>query len=148
MVGCSPVLCSRVHCLTDLRIAFPAAPQLSRDQPCHFVQLFGFCLQPSRGVSFSFFFSPTDLTLACLWCGGVFRHGLCCVVSVALPAVKPLPAAALRQTLVVPRAFSTAVTDVVTPECVDTLEWVLDSPPPLHQFEESPIIVEVAHLVE
>ena len=30
------------------------------------------------------------------------------------------------------------------PETVDTLEWVLDSPPPLHQFEESPIVVEVA----
>ena len=34
--------------------------------------------------------------------------------------------------------------DVVVPETVDTLEWVLDSPPPLHQFEESPIIVEIA----
>ena len=33
---------------------------------------------------------------------------------------------------------------VVLPELVETLEWVLDSPPPLHQFEESPIIVEIA----
>ena len=33
---------------------------------------------------------------------------------------------------------------VVVPELVETLEWVLDSPPPLHQFEESPIIVEIA----
>lgn len=31
----------------------------------------------------------------------------------------------------------------VVPELVETLEWVLDSPPPLHQFEEPPIIVEI-----
>ena len=36
--------------------------------------------------------------------------------------------------------------DVVVPELVETLEWVLDTPPPLHQFEESPIIVEIAGL--
>ena len=36
---------------------------------------------------------------------------------------------------------------MVTPETVDTLEWVLDSPPTLHQFEEPPIVVEIAHLV-
>jgi heme/copper-type cytochrome/quinol oxidase subunit 1 len=28
------------------------------------------------------------------------------------------------------------------PIVVDTLEWMLSSPPPLHQFDESPIIVE------
>lgn len=32
----------------------------------------------------------------------------------------------------------------VVPELVETLEWVLDSPPPIHQFEEPPIIVEIA----
>ncbi|OQR98338.1 hypothetical protein THRCLA_21900 [Thraustotheca clavata] len=32
--------------------------------------------------------------------------------------------------------------DVVIPDLHDTLEWTLSSPPPLHQFEESPIIVE------
>ncbi|ETV98965.1 hypothetical protein H310_08443 [Aphanomyces invadans] len=32
--------------------------------------------------------------------------------------------------------------DVVIPELSETLEWTLSSPPPLHQFEESPIIVE------
>ena len=37
-----------------------------------------------------------------------------------------------------------ADSDVVVPELVETLEWVLDTPPPLHQFEESPIIVEIA----
>lgn len=29
--------------------------------------------------------------------------------------------------------------DVVIPELVDTLEWVLDSPPNVHQFEEPPV---------
>jgi len=32
--------------------------------------------------------------------------------------------------------------DVVIPEISDTLEWTLSSPPPIHQFDESPIIVE------
>ncbi|RHY09340.1 hypothetical protein DYB37_005842 [Aphanomyces astaci] len=32
--------------------------------------------------------------------------------------------------------------DVVIPELSETLEWTLTSPPPIHQFEESPIIVE------
>ncbi|KAF0684147.1 Aste57867_23877 [Aphanomyces stellatus] len=32
--------------------------------------------------------------------------------------------------------------DVVVPDLSETLEWTLSSPPPLHQFEESPIIVE------
>lgn len=34
----------------------------------------------------------------------------------------------------------------VIPELVDTLEWVLDSPPNVHQFEEPPIIIEIEHL--
>ena len=33
--------------------------------------------------------------------------------------------------------------DVVIPEIVDTLEWVLDSPPNVHQFDEPPIVVEI-----
>eukprot|EP00617_Octactis_speculum_P024749 CAMPEP_0185767280 /NCGR_PEP_ID=MMETSP1174-20130828/41862_1 /TAXON_ID=35687 /ORGANISM="Dictyocha speculum, Strain CCMP1381" /LENGTH=64 /DNA_ID=CAMNT_0028451367 /DNA_START=90 /DNA_END=284 /DNA_ORIENTATION=+ len=33
-------------------------------------------------------------------------------------------------------------------DLVDTLEWVLDSPPPIHQFDEPPIVVEIAHLFE
>jgi len=33
----------------------------------------------------------------------------------------------------------TPSSDVVIPELVDTLEWVLDSPPNVHQFEEPPV---------
>ena len=29
--------------------------------------------------------------------------------------------------------------DVVIPELADTLEWVLDSPPTVHQFDEPPV---------
>lgn len=29
--------------------------------------------------------------------------------------------------------------DVVIPELFDTLEWVLDSPPSVHQFDEPPV---------
>jgi len=45
------------------------------------------------------------------------------------------------------RSFSAAPSDdVVIPELVDTLEWVLNSPPNIHQFDEPPIVVEVEHL--
>eukprot|EP00546_Thalassionema_frauenfeldii_P005461 CAMPEP_0178924220 /NCGR_PEP_ID=MMETSP0786-20121207/17201_1 /TAXON_ID=186022 /ORGANISM="Thalassionema frauenfeldii, Strain CCMP 1798" /LENGTH=144 /DNA_ID=CAMNT_0020598897 /DNA_START=79 /DNA_END=513 /DNA_ORIENTATION=+ len=36
--------------------------------------------------------------------------------------------------------------NVVVPLITDSLEWTLSSPPPLHQFEEPPLIVEVEHL--
>ena len=36
--------------------------------------------------------------------------------------------------------------NVVVPLVTDSLEWTLSSPPPLHQFEEPPLIVEVEHL--
>jgi heme/copper-type cytochrome/quinol oxidase subunit 1 len=36
--------------------------------------------------------------------------------------------------------------DVVIPELHDTLEWVLSSPPNVHQFEEPPIVVEIEHV--
>lgn len=35
---------------------------------------------------------------------------------------------------------------MVVPLITDSLEWTLSSPPPLHQFEEPPLIVEVEHL--
>ena len=47
------------------------------------------------------------------------------------------------------RAFATApgaAGDVVVPELVDTLEWVIESPPNIHQFDEPPLIVEIEHL--
>ena len=58
-------------------------------------------------------------------------------------------APALRLAAARPLATESEVVEVredgvVVPELVETLEWVLDSPPPLHQFEESPIIVEIA----
>merc|ERR1740139_1723162 len=37
-------------------------------------------------------------------------------------------------------------TNVIVPLVTDSLEWTLSSPPPLHQFEEPPLIVEVDHL--
>lgn len=58
--------------------------------------------------------------------------------------MRPLP-----QITMFSRSFSAAEVadvEVVTPPTVDTLEWVLDSPPTLHQFEEPPIVVEIAHL--
>ena len=43
-------------------------------------------------------------------------------------------------------AAATGSDDVVVPTLVDSLEWVLDSPPNVHQFDEPPIIVEIEHL--
>mmetsp|Transcript_16245 Transcript_16245/g.23129 ORF Transcript_16245/g.23129 Transcript_16245/m.23129 type:complete len:148 (-) Transcript_16245:121-564(-) len=36
--------------------------------------------------------------------------------------------------------------NVIVPLITDSLEWTLTSPPPLHQFDEPPLIVEVEHL--
>ena len=47
------------------------------------------------------------------------------------------------------RAFSSALSEgdnVVVPLVTDSLEWTPSSPPPLQQFEEPPLIVEVEHL--
>eukprot|EP00563_Minutocellus_polymorphus_P000821 CAMPEP_0181029622 /NCGR_PEP_ID=MMETSP1070-20121207/5293_1 /TAXON_ID=265543 /ORGANISM="Minutocellus polymorphus, Strain NH13" /LENGTH=210 /DNA_ID=CAMNT_0023106937 /DNA_START=1 /DNA_END=633 /DNA_ORIENTATION=- len=57
--------------------------------------------------------------------------------------------AAPRPAVVGVRAFSAAISEgenVVVPLVTDSLEWTLSSPPPLHQFEEPPLIVEVEHL--
>lgn len=48
------------------------------------------------------------------------------------------------------RAFSSvdpsSGDNVVVPLIANSLEWTLSSPPPLHQFQESPIVVETDHL--
>eukprot|EP00549_Striatella_unipunctata_P026501 CAMPEP_0118708324 /NCGR_PEP_ID=MMETSP0800-20121206/21806_1 /TAXON_ID=210618 ORGANISM="Striatella unipunctata, Strain CCMP2910" /NCGR_SAMPLE_ID=MMETSP0800 /ASSEMBLY_ACC=CAM_ASM_000638 /LENGTH=145 /DNA_ID=CAMNT_0006611469 /DNA_START=53 /DNA_END=490 /DNA_ORIENTATION=- len=48
------------------------------------------------------------------------------------------------------RTFSTATLpegeNVIVPLTTDSLEWTLSSPPPLHQFDEPPLVVEVEHL--
>mmetsp|Transcript_25796 Transcript_25796/g.42966 ORF Transcript_25796/g.42966 Transcript_25796/m.42966 type:complete len:145 (-) Transcript_25796:788-1222(-) len=53
-------------------------------------------------------------------------------------------------TIAVFRPFSTNLAsggdNVIVPLVTDSLEWTLSSPPPLHQFEEPPLIVEVEHL--
>ena len=36
--------------------------------------------------------------------------------------------------------------NVVIPLIANSLEWTLSSPPPLHQFQEPPLIVETEHL--
>lgn len=36
--------------------------------------------------------------------------------------------------------------NVVVPLIANSLEWTLSSPPPLHQFNESPLVVETEHL--
>ena len=36
--------------------------------------------------------------------------------------------------------------NVIVPLIADSLEWALSSPPPLHQFNEPPCLVEVDHL--
>ncbi|CAM9558372.1 unnamed protein product [Heterosigma akashiwo] len=66
-------------------------------------------------------------------------------------AIRPATAASLRATAVraqVPaiRSFSKGSEEVVEPELFGSLEWTLSAPAPFHQFDESPIIVEVEHL--
>lgn len=41
------------------------------------------------------------------------------------------------------QADYTNTKDVVVPELVDTLEWVLESPPNVHQFDEPPVSLSV-----
>jgi hypothetical protein len=75
-----------------------------------------------------------------------FSSVLLCFIylgKMALPFKKPMMMAAPLS-----RTFATtpAGGDVVVPECVDTLEWVIESPPNIHQFDEPPLIVEIEHL--
>ena len=47
------------------------------------------------------------------------------------------------------KSFSAATTapktsnDIVIPQLVDTLEWVVESPPNIHQFEEPPVSINL-----
>jgi len=36
--------------------------------------------------------------------------------------------------------------NVIIPLIANSLEWTLSSPPPIHQFNESPLVVETEHL--
>lgn len=61
---------------------------------------------------------------------------VCCVFLVApARAVKFAPASVRFMGTQSPAASP----DVVIPELHDTLEWVLSSPPSVHQFEEPPV---------
>lgn len=52
--------------------------------------------------------------------------------------------------LIASRSFSTGVMspgeNVIVPLIANSLEFTLSSPPPLHQFQESPLVVETDHL--
>mmetsp|Transcript_75206 Transcript_75206/g.217345 ORF Transcript_75206/g.217345 Transcript_75206/m.217345 type:complete len:137 (+) Transcript_75206:92-502(+) len=66
------------------------------------------------------------------------------LASVARKAIRPVAARSVA------RAFSSAELspgdNVVVPLIAQTLEFTLSSPPPLHQFEEPPLVVETDHL--
>jgi hypothetical protein len=62
-----------------------------------------------------------------------YNFFLCIVAVTARPAVQ-IPKFATSQI-----RFMGNVDDVVVPELVDTLEWVLNSPPNVHQFDEPPV---------
>jgi len=67
----------------------------------------------------------------------------------ARPCLRAANSAAVKQTAW--RPLSTKIDmkegeNVVIPLITDSLEWTLSSPPPLHQFDEPPLIVEVEHL--
>ena len=53
-----------------------------------------------------------------------------------MPKASPVFATAARSFAAKPVVPSG---DVVIPELADTLEWVLDSPPTVHQFDEPPV---------
>lgn len=50
----------------------------------------------------------------------------------------------------VPNYDDYAVTNpkLVNPDVYETLEWCLETPPPIHQFEEPPLVVEIAHMFD
>ncbi|CAM9299186.1 unnamed protein product [Discosporangium mesarthrocarpum] len=64
------------------------------------------------------------------------------------PSVGVVPSVAARalsgDAKTPPPASSDKAPEVVQVELVDSLEWTLSSPPPIHQFDEPPIIVEIS----
>mmetsp|Transcript_21157 Transcript_21157/g.27457 ORF Transcript_21157/g.27457 Transcript_21157/m.27457 type:complete len:93 (+) Transcript_21157:3-281(+) len=63
------------------------------------------------------------------------------------PILAPARAQLLRAQVPMVRNFSeSADKEVVEPELFNSLEWTLSAPAPFHQFDESPIIVEIEHL--
>jgi hypothetical protein len=70
------------------------------------------------------------------------RRGFCQYTLTILVALQKIERVATR-------AFSSNLSpgeNVVVPLIAQTLEWVLSSPPPLHQFTEPPLVVETDHL--
>lgn len=81
----------------------------------------------------------------------MLRFAVSKVATVALrPAVTtaaPRSAAATATTLVQQHRSCSSKTEgsdeIVKVVLADSLEWTLSSPPPIHQFDEPPIIVEI-----
>lgn len=79
----------------------------------------------------------------------MLRFAVSKVATVALrPAVcaaAPRAAAATALPLQQQRFFSAKEDEeIVKVVLADSLEWALSSPPPIHQFDEPPIVVEIA----
>lgn len=78
----------------------------------------------------------------------MLRFAVSKVATVALrPAVcAAAPRAAVATAVQQQQRFFSAKEDeeVVKVVLADSLEWALSSPPPIHQFDEPPIVVEIA----
>lgn len=78
----------------------------------------------------------------------MLRYAVSKVATVALrPAVcAAAPRAAVATAVQQQQRFFSAKEDeeVVKVVLADSLEWALSSPPPIHQFDEPPIVVEIA----
>ncbi|GAB9467211.1 hypothetical protein Gpo141_00004566 [Globisporangium polare] len=68
----------------------------------------------------------------------LIRQSLRALKTARTPVVALRPAAARFSSAAAPQDDD----EVVIPELHGSLEWVLESPPPLHQFEEAPIVIE------
>eukprot|EP01041_Mallomonas_annulata_P012492 gene12492-26299_t len=78
-------------------------------------------------------------------------HSIRCITKAVRPAVQIMARRNLPKTNIPTRFFAAHATpssgdDVVIPEIVNSLEWTLETPLSVHQFDEPPIIVEIEHL--